>query len=279
MGLLLVGAFAGLIGGVQVLEGGLGEQGERAGRVGQDPQRGGAPHLQRRVVAALGEDHRDPVQHRDEHRHVAGVRPGHQCLQAVLVDRTRTHEPPQRLRPRTLLGSSRVDLDDLGLDQVEEPLGRQRLDVGRGGSVDPGRLDSIEVRARAAAGDLGGDPGPGLAVLDPLPQPRVPVPHQQRIPDQPLTGLRRHPQQGGQLRSGELVDLRTVLADPDRPRHARQLTGQVVDEVRGVLVRPSRCEQELPRLGRHLQVPRPSQLVRRPRRRPARRSSPTRTYV
>ena len=88
------------------LQGRLGQQRERPGGVAQHPQRLGPQHLQRPVVTALGEDHRDPVQHRDQVRHVAGMRAGDQGPQPVLVDLPRVHEPRQRLGPRPLLAAS-----------------------------------------------------------------------------------------------------------------------------------------------------------------------------
>jgi hypothetical protein len=225
------------------------QQRERVHGPCQDPQRSRPSYAHRRVVALGGEDLGDPVAHRDQHDHVAGVGPRDQRLQAELVALTGAHELRHRRGRATRFGGVGVRLDDLGLHQGEEGRPRQAGEVRRDLRVHPLGLLPAQVGGPGAPGHLAGLPRPHPALADALPQARVPVLHGQRVGQQVLGGDPAPAQQARQLADRELPDQRRAVgADGLRALGARQdVTVTVSVSEAGLVVqhRPVRHQLEL----------------------------------
>jgi hypothetical protein len=198
--LVVPGTFAGWI----VQAGHRREQPHRTRRGREDSDRLRPPDIDRVGVALHRQHLRDPVHHRHEEDHIAGVRARHQRLQPVLIRLPRAHEPRHRGRQPPVLGRLRIDLDDLGLHQRHEPAPRQRPQIWRGHRIHPPRLVPVQPRRRTQPRDLPRLPHPALTAGQQPPQHRMPVPDVQRITDQRRRRDEPHPLQRTELRRREL---------------------------------------------------------------------------
>ena len=239
--------------------GGLEEQGEQLGGAGQPPERQRAELVAADLgrglgaqLGAAGQHVGDPVQHRVHPDRVAGLDPGDHQPQPVLVAARQGHVPAAALllEPRPVRGP--VDLDHLGLGQLDHL--RRRLPHDRLGHRGVHHRRRCRRQPTGQHRDLAGHPHLGPQRPHLRPGQRQPVPQVERVRHQRPGGQRVHPAGDAELGEAQVLHQWGALpADLDQPVPTRGEPPPALGaqpRVGGVQVGPVRGQPQVVDLGR-----------------------------